>query len=105
MFIFVLITGSISMFSQITATNWMIFLIIAVTTGSGAIFLYYFGLNHVKATIAIMCELFFPISTIIFDYLFNGSRLSVVQWISAFLMVFAIVNLNRGAQNIKKTSS
>jgi drug/metabolite transporter (DMT)-like permease len=95
MFIYVLITSCLCQFHQITQTNWLIFFIIAFTTGSGAIFLYYYGLNHVKAIVAVMCELFFPISTIVFDYLFNGSRLSPVQWISAAVMVFAIVNLNR----------
>jgi drug/metabolite transporter (DMT)-like permease len=76
--------------------------VVAVTTGSGAIFLYYYGLNHVKASIAVMCELFFPISTIIFDYVFNDSRLSSIQWISAVLMVFAIINLNL-SQTSEKT--
>jgi drug/metabolite transporter (DMT)-like permease len=95
MLAFTLATGSLNQFHIITATNWLIFFIIAFTTGSGAIFLYYYGLNHVKAMVAVMCELFFPISTIVFDYIFNGSRLSVVQWLSAALMIFAIVNLNR----------
>jgi len=103
MFFFVIIFGKSFHFNQITTLNWIIFLIIAFTTGSGAIFLYYFGLNHVKATLAVMCELFFPISTIIFDYVFNGSMLSLVQWVSAGLMVFAIVNLNR-MQKTEKTS-
>jgi drug/metabolite transporter (DMT)-like permease len=95
MLAFTLATGSLTQFNSITGTNWLIFFIIAFTTGSGAIFLYYYGLNHVKAMVAVMCELFFPISTIVFDYIFNGSRLSVVQWLSAALMIFAIVNLNR----------
>jgi drug/metabolite transporter (DMT)-like permease len=90
-------------FDRITSINWIIFLVITFTTGSGAIFLFYFGLNHVKATLAAICELFFPISTIIFDYLVNGSRLSLIQWISAAVMVFAIVNLNR-MQSPEKTS-
>lgn len=104
MMIFLLIAGKSFPFDQVSNINWMIFIIIAVTTGSGAIFLYYFGLNHVKASIAVMCELFFPISTIVFDYIFNGSRLSAVQWVSAGLMIFAIVNLNRFREN-EKTSS
>jgi drug/metabolite transporter (DMT)-like permease len=95
MLIYTISTGMIRQFNDITPMNWLIFLIIAFTTGSGAIFLYYYGLNHVKAMVAVMCELFFPISTIVFDYIFNGSRLSVVQWLSAALMIFAIVNLNR----------
>jgi drug/metabolite transporter (DMT)-like permease len=73
----------------------MIFIIIALTTGSGAIFLYYFGLTRVKANVAAVCELFFPISAIVFDYIFNDAQLTLVQWISAAVMIFAIVNLNR----------
>ena len=103
MLLFVIVFGKSIQFDQVTTANWIIFLVIAFTTGSGAIFLYYYGLNHVKATVAVMCELFFPISTIVFDYLFNDSRLSLVQWISAGLMVFAIVNLNR-MQKIEKIS-
>ena len=95
MFLYVLLVGKLDNFSEITRSNWIIFFIIAFTTGSGAIFLYYHGLNRVKAILAIMCELFFPISTIFFDYFINGNRLSFIQWVSAGIMIFAIVNLNR----------
>jgi drug/metabolite transporter (DMT)-like permease len=95
MFFYIIVANKTGHFRDITPSNWMIFLIIAFTTGSGAIFLYYFGLNRVKATVAIICELFFPISTIVFDYIFNQSVLSWIQWLSAALMVFAIINLNR----------
>jgi len=95
MLAFVLITGSLPQVFETTRINWMIFSIIAITTGSGAIFLYYFGLKHVKAIVATICELFFPISAIIFDYIFNGEKLSAIQWISASIMIFAIINLNR----------
>lgn len=95
MLIYVLLTRRFDQFAITTSLNWIIFFIIAFTTGSGAIFLYYRGLKNVKAIVAIICELFFPISTILFDYIFNDTRLSTVQWISAAIMVFAIVNLNR----------
>jgi drug/metabolite transporter (DMT)-like permease len=102
MFLFILVTGKLNNVTQVTANNWVIFIIIAFTTGSGAIFLYYHGLNRVKAILAIMCELFFPISTIFFDYLINGNRLSVIQWISAAVMIYAIISLNR-SQQIEKS--
>jgi drug/metabolite transporter (DMT)-like permease len=101
MLAYLIIFGKTGHFDQITRTNWMIFLIIAFTTGSGAIFLYYFGLNHIKASLAVICELFFPISTIVFDYIFNDSKLSLVQWLSAGLMVFAIININKIQQTEK----
>ena len=94
MFIIVLISGTFTEFSLTTNKNWMFFIIIALTTGSGAIFLYYFGLTKVKAIIATICELFFPITAIILDYLVNDANLSAVQWISAFIMIFAIISLN-----------
>jgi drug/metabolite transporter (DMT)-like permease len=95
MLVFVLMTGRLDQIQQTTPTNWIIFFVIAFTTGSGAIFLYYYGLNKVKATVAAICELFFPLSVIVFDYLVNGNRLSLIQWISAAILIFAIINLNR----------
>ncbi len=94
MLIYVLITGAIIQYQLTTRLNWIIFLIIAFTTGSGAIFLYYFGLTKIRAIVATICELFFPISAIIFDYIFNDATLEPVQWISAAVMIFAIINLN-----------
>lgn len=101
---FVLFTGKLTQFHTVTPTNWIIFLVIALTTGSGAIFIFYYGLVRVKAIIATICELFFPISAIFFDYLFNGNKLSTVQWISAFVMIFAIINLNLPAKKLTPES-
>lgn len=95
MLIVIAITGAYSNIYITTRLNWIIFMVIAITTGSGAIFLYYFGLTRVKAIIATICELLFPISAIVFDYIFNDAKLNLIQWISASVMIFAIVNLNR----------
>ena len=91
----VLVSGRMSQFSEITNANWIYFIIIAFTTGSGAIFLYYYGLIRIRAMLATMCELFFPLSAIVFDYIFNGKILNSVQWIAAAAMIFAIIQLNR----------
>lgn len=99
MFGVVLSMGLLGSFQMVTPHNWMIIGIIAATTGSGAIFLYYYGLKNVKAIIATIMELFFPMSAIIFDYFINDHLLSPVQWISAAVMIFAIINLN--ADNTK----
>lgn len=95
MFFVVLVTGKLNEFQFVTQLNWVYFVIIAITTGSGAIFLYYFGLIRINAMLATMCELFFPISAIFFDYFFNGKILSTVQWIAAITMIFAIIKLNQ----------
>lgn len=97
MLVLVLITGSLSGMAEVTSRNWLVFLIITFTTGSGAIFLYYFGLRKVKAMVATICELCFPLSAIIFDYIFHGRILTMVQWISALVMLIAIVRLSLGS--------
>ena len=81
-------------FYEATPHNWLIIGIISLTTGSGSMMLYYYGLKRVKAIIATIMELFFPISAVFFDYVINGNVLSEIQIISAVVMIFAIVNLN-----------
>ena len=94
MLIYVVIFGQYYEIGETTEINWLYFLIIGVTTGSGAIFIYYYGLRRVKAIVATISELLFPISAIFFDYLVNDSVLSPIQLISAAVMVFAIIKLN-----------
>ena len=81
-------------FAAITRLNWFFFILIAFTTGGGAIFLYYYGLRSVKASWSTILELFFPISAIFFDYVINHHVLTLVQWISAIIMVAAIMKLS-----------
>lgn len=78
-----------------TPENWLYILIICLTTGSGAIFLYYYGLRKISAMSSTILELCFPVSSIVFDYFFNGTSLSAIQWVSAAIMLFCIIMLNR----------
>lgn len=94
MLIYVIVFGKYVYLQQTTSVNWLYFILIGLTTGSGAIFIYYYGLRRVKAIIATISELLFPISAIFFDYIVNDSMLSPVQLISAAIMVFAIIRLN-----------
>ncbi len=95
MFFITLYTGSLQGIYATTKIHWMIFIIIGLTSGSGAILLYYKGLKSIKANVATICELCFPISSIFFDYIFNGNILSPVQWASVFLMLISIYNITK----------
>lgn len=99
MFFIVLYTRSLDGIFATTKLHWIIFSIIGLTSGSGAIILYYKGLRYIKANIATMCELCFPISSILFDYIFNGNILSPVQWISVFVMLISIYNITQNNSN------
>jgi drug/metabolite transporter (DMT)-like permease len=94
MFIYVLIFGKLSQLAITDARHWLFFIIIGLTTGSGAIFIYYYGLRRVKAMVATISELLFPVSAIFFDYIVNGNILSPVQLVSAVVMIFALIKLN-----------
>jgi len=78
----------------VTPQNWLLIVLIGLTTGSGAIFLYYFGLTRVRAIVATICELCLPLSAILFDYLINGSVLGPWQWIGAAVLIAAITKVS-----------
>ncbi len=94
MLVYVLVAGKMGQILVTDQKHWMFFIIIGITTGSGAIFIYYYGLRRVKAMMATISELLFPVSAIVFDYLINGNLLSPVQIVSAAVMVFALIKLN-----------
>jgi drug/metabolite transporter (DMT)-like permease len=101
MFPIVLSSGKLFEFENMTNMNWLIIVIISLTTGSGAIFLFYLGLRYVRAIVSTISELFFPISAVFFDYIFNKQSLNLVQWISAAIMIFAILMLNADSRKQK----
>ena len=72
----VLFAGHIGDFSQVTPRNWFFIALIGLTTGSGAIFLYYYGLRHVRASLSTFLELMYPITAVVLDYWLDVSMAS-----------------------------
>jgi len=101
MLIFVLITGKLSEFSSVNDRQWMFFIIISLTTGSATIFLYYYGLKKVSARVSTICELFFPISAVFFDYIINKQSLTAAQWVSAIIMMIAILKISYQRKRVR----
>jgi drug/metabolite transporter (DMT)-like permease len=93
---YVAVSGTGLPFADVGPRGWLIILVISVTTGSGAIFLYYYGLTRVRASIAAICELCLPLSAVIFDYVVNGSVLGPWRILGAGLLIFAILRLTTG---------
>ncbi len=81
-------------FPSVTATKWLIIGIIALTTGSTAIFIYYWGLTRIKASVSTICELCLPVSAVVFDFLINGTVLGFWQWVGAAVLVGAIIRVS-----------
>ncbi|HPE43185.1 MAG TPA: DMT family transporter [Bacteroidales bacterium] len=100
MLAYMILWGDFGQFAITTRDNWIFIIVIGLTTGSGAIFLYYYGLRKVKAILATISELMFPLSAVIFDYLINDSLLTPVQWLAAIAMLLAIFRLNSEPERI-----
>lgn len=86
----IIFTGDISKTGLVSNLQWSMFALIVFTTGAGAIFLYYFGLRKIPASIATICELFWPLSSVILDYVINKNVLSPVQLVASLLLLFAV---------------
>ncbi|MDR0364341.1 MAG: DMT family transporter [Bacteroidales bacterium] len=99
--VLVTITWQWGQFAVASPENWLYIMIICMTTGSGAIFLYYYGLRRISAMTSTILELCYPLSAIIFDYVFNKQTLSWIQWIAAAIMLLCILMLN-SKKNVKR---
>ena len=87
-------TGDILSLPEITTKQIIIFLIIAFTTGGAAIFLYYYGLKKISASVASICELAFPLTAVVLEYFVHGNILSPVQWIGAAILLISILKVS-----------
>lgn len=95
MMIIVLSMGQMDSISDITTHQMIIFLIIAFTSGGAAIFLYYYGLKEISASVSTICELAFPFTAIVLEYLLRGNIMNWLQWFGALLLIASIARVSR----------
>jgi len=86
-------SGSFSV-SLISPKQWLIFGLIIFSSGAPAIFLYYYGLNHITASVATICELAFPLTAILLEYLVYGKVLAPVQWAGIVILLASIIKVS-----------
>jgi len=84
-----------STLSSIESSVWKTLAIIVFTSGAVAMYLYYYGLKKIPASLATLCELAWPFSAVIFDYLFNHNILSATQIFGAALLIIAVALATR----------
>lgn len=94
MLVIVLSMGEMKSISEISSTQLIIFLIIAFTTGGAAIFLYYYGLKKITASVAAICELAFPLTAVLLEYFLRGNILGPVQWVGVLMLLFGILKVS-----------
>lgn len=94
MFVIVIYMGEMKSVSDVSTTQFIIFLIIAFTTGGAAIFLYYYGLKRITASVAAICELAFPLTAVVLEYFIHGNILDPIQWAGVVLLLFGIIKVS-----------
>ena len=94
LFVIAFAMGDIEKISEVSTTQAIVFLIIALTTGGAAIFLYYYGLKRISASVSAICELAFPLTAVVLEYVIRGNLLDPVQWIGAGLLLFSIIKVS-----------
>lgn len=92
--IFFLTQNTASM-TAISVDNWKTLLLIVVSTGSVALFIYYYGLKQLPASHTTIYELFWPLSAVLIDWLYRGRVLDPAQLAGAVLLLTAIITLTR----------
>ncbi len=95
MTLLVISLGDGAAISQINSSQMWIFLLIAFSTGAPAIFLYYYGLKKIKASVATVCELAFPLTAVILEYLLRDNILSGYQWAGVIILFLSILQVTR----------
>lgn len=105
-FVFLLVLNfaqdTIPPLGEVTQTDWLFIMIIALTSGVLSLFLYYYGLKHTQASIATLAELGFPLAAVLVNAFFIAgvSRpdtflgLYAMQWLGTALLLFALYRLS-----------
>ena len=94
----VLIFGDITSIGSFEFKHWQLFWVIVFTSGAAALSLYYFWLRKVNASSATIFELAWPLSGILFDYIFNKNFLTPVETVFSLILLgcfFMIIKENK----------
>jgi len=79
--------------SLVSTKQWTVLTTIVFTSGAAAMYLYYFGLKKIPASLSALCELAWPVSAIFFDYIFNDNLLSTSQIIAAVVLIISVYRI------------
>ena len=79
--------------------QWRILILIVLSTGAVALFIYYYGLKNLPASHATVYELTWPLSAVIIDWVVRGRILSLSQIIGATLILGSMTLLAQEKRN------
>ena len=89
------------LYSTISSQQWQAIFLIVFTTGTLALFIYYYGLKNIPASHATIFELFWPLSAVLIDWIINEKTLSVMQLTGAIMLLGSMTILSNEKTNGK----
>lgn len=92
-FFVVIILGVLPQVPSISSTQWGFLLMIVFLVGGPAVFLYYYGLKRIRASVATICELAFPLTAVILEYFVHRKLLDWVQWFGVAILLYSILRV------------
>ncbi|MCK4814062.1 MAG: EamA family transporter [Candidatus Marinimicrobia bacterium] len=93
--IFILVAGQFRAFPDIQPLHWKLLVVIVFTSGAMSMFIYYFGLKRIPASVATIFELFFPLSAVVLDYIINKNTLNGIQYLAAGALLLSFFMIIR----------
>lgn len=84
---------------ELTTLQWRNLIIIVLSTGSVALFIYYYGLKQLPASHTTLYELTWPLSAVFLDWVIRGRILGFAQFIGAILLLGSMILLTREKTN------
>lgn len=97
-------------FVKITGTDYLFILIIALASGVFSLFIYYYGLQTTRASVATIAELGFPLAAVVVNAIFLKDTLVPMQIIGMAVLLVGVyflsgVNDAIRARSIKEVST
>lgn len=96
--VLVLAMGYPQQATNVTSGQLWTLVAIALSTGMVALVIYYYGLKRTPARVSAICELTWPLSAVVIDYVYFHKTLTASQWIGAVLLLVSITAVSRIAK-------
>ena len=84
---------------DISLNQWSMIIIIVLSSGTFALFIYYYGLNKLPASHTTLLELFWPLSAVIIDWIRNGEPLEFMLMLGATFLLLSTTLLAKENSN------
>ena len=78
---------------SVSARDWLLVFALAIVAGFVSLLVYYYGLRSTRASVATLCELAYPLSAVLVNWVMLDATLSLMQVAGGAILLMAITRL------------